>query len=71
MNAAMVEKGAAEANAAGKTLSESSISRRDYEYREAVRKATLWSGLGQLREAQKNGIIRRETVENLRKAKRD
>ncbi len=71
MNTVISERSAAEANTAGKMLSESSISRRERGYNESVRKARVWSGLGQLIEAQKNGVISRETVENLRKAKRD
>ena len=71
MNTVISERSASKADTSEKVLPESSISRRDHEYREAVRKALLWSGLGQLREAQKNGVISHKIVENLRNSIRD
>ena len=71
MNGIVSERSASEADASGKVLPESSINRRDREYSKAIRKAMRWSGLGQLREAQKNGVISREAVETLRNARRD
>ena len=71
MNTLISERGTSEADVAGKMLSDSSISRREREYNEAIRKARVWASLGQLIEAQKNRVISRETLENLRKAKRE
>ncbi|MCL5786965.1 MAG: hypothetical protein M1520_02055 [Candidatus Marsarchaeota archaeon] len=70
MNTVISEKSVSKAGAAG-ILSESSINRRDYGYREAIRKAMLWSGLGQLKDAEKNGVISHKIVETLRNSIRD
>ncbi len=71
MNTAIAEKSAYEAGAAEKAIAEGHVSRRDHAYGKAVRKARVWSSLGQLIEAQKNGAIRREVVNSFFSAKRD
>ncbi len=71
MNSIISERSKSKTDADEKVLPESSINRRDYEYRRLFRKAMLWSGLGQLKDAEKNGVISHKIVETLRNSIRD